>query len=165
MKASEQKFLRLIREHRNTVYTVCYMFSKDEEEVRDLFQEVMANLWLGFGKFAGRSSEKSWVYRVALNTCISVNRKERRRPATLSLNTSFNLFEDGDEDTRQVDQLHSSITRLQPVDRALVLLWLEDLSYEEIGQIIGITAKNVSVRLHRIKEQLKQMNSHGKDNS
>jgi len=152
-----------MREQRNTVYTVCYMFSKDEEEIRDLFQEVMANLWHGFEKFAGRSSERSWVYRVALNTCISVNRQQQRRPATLLLNTSFNLFEDRDEDTSQVTQLHNSIARLQPVDRALVLLWLENLSYEEIGQIIGITTKNVSVRLFRIKEQLKQMNSHGTD--
>ena len=163
MKETEQKYLQLIREQRTTIYTVCYMFSKDQEEVSDLFQEVLANLWHGFKKFAGRSDAKTWVYRVALNTCISQQRKKRSRLNTLPLKTSFNLFADNDEDTRQVDQLHRSISRLQPVDRALVLLWLEDLSYEEIGQIVGISTKNVSVRLYRIKEQLKKMNGHGRD--
>ena len=69
----------------------------------------------------------------------------------------INLFEDSDEDTRQVDLLHKRISRLQPFDRAIVLLWLENLSYEEIGQIVGITTKNVSVRLYRIREQLKNI--------
>jgi RNA polymerase sigma-70 factor (ECF subfamily) len=71
----------------------------------------------------------------------------------------INLFEDNDEDTRQVDMLHKRISRLQPFDRAIVLLWLESLPYEEIGQIVGITAKNVSLRLHRIRKQLKQMSN------
>ena len=69
----------------------------------------------------------------------------------------INLFEDRDTDTQQVDLLHQRISRLKPFDRAIVLLWLENLSYEEIGQIVGISTKNVSVRLFRIKEQLKQM--------
>ena len=72
---------------------------------------------------------------------------------------NINLFEDRDEDTRQVDMLHRRISKLQPFDRAIVLLWLENLSYDEIGQIVGITAKNVSVRLFRIREQLKNMKS------
>jgi RNA polymerase sigma-70 factor (ECF subfamily) len=71
----------------------------------------------------------------------------------------INLFKDTDNDTQQVSMLHQRISRLQPFDRAIVLLWLENLSYEEIGQIVGITTKNVSVRLYRIKEQLKNMSN------
>ena len=134
------------------------MFSKDDDEVNDLFQEVLINLWKGYDSFGHRSDIRTWIYRVALNTCISLDRK-KRRSATVRLAMDINLFEDRDEDTRQVDMLHKRISRLQPFDRAIVLLWLEDLSYEEIGQIVGISTKNVSVRLFRIREQLKNMSN------
>ena len=158
MDQLEQRFEQTLKEQKNTIFTVCYMFSKDEDEVNDLFQEVLINLWNGYEGFEHRSDIRSWVYRVALNTCISYDRKKRRTTAE-RLNMNINLFEDRDEDTRQVDMLHKRISKLQPFDRAIVLLWLENLSYEEIGQIVGITTKNVSVRLFRIREQLKNMSN------
>lgn len=99
---------------------------------------------------------RGWIYRVALNTCISLDRNKRRRK-TVSLTMDVNFFDPQEERAQRVDQLHRRIARLQPFDRAIVLLWLEDLSYDEIGQILGITAKNVSVRLVRIREQMKKM--------
>lgn len=158
MTDTERQFAKTVREHKSTIYTVCYMFSKDDDEVNDLFQEVLINLWKGYDSFGHRSDIRTWIYRVALNTCISLDRKKRRSPA-VRLAMDINLFEDRDEDTRQVDLLHKRIQRLQPFDRAIVLLWLEDLSYEEIGQIVGISTKNVSVRLFRIREQLKNMSN------
>ena len=158
MTTLETKFAQTVAEHKSTIYTVCYMFSKDEDEVNDLFQETLVNLWKGFEGFEQRSDIKTWIYRIALNTCISLERKKKRTP-TVRLSMDINLFKDRDEDTRQVDMLHKRISKLQPFDRAIVLLWLEELSYEEIGQIVGITAKNVSVRLYRIKEQLKNMSN------
>ncbi len=158
MTDTERQFAKTVREHKSTIYTVCYMFSKDDDEVNDLFQEVLINLWKGYESFGHRSDIRTWIYRVALNTCISMDRK-KRRSATVRLAMDINLFEDRDEDTRQVDLLHKRIQRLQPFDRAIVLLWLEDLSYEEIGQIVGISTKNVSVRLFRIREQLKNMSN------
>ena len=159
MTTTERQFAQTVAEHKNTIYTVCYMFSQDADEVNDLFQEVLINLWTGFEDFEHRSDIKTWIYRVALNTCISIDRK-KKRSATVPLDMDINLFEDNDEDTRQVDMLHQRISKLQPFDRAIVLLWLENLSYEEIGQIVGISSKNVSVRLVRIKEQLKQLSNH-----
>ena len=158
MTDTERQFAKTVREHKSTIYTVCYMFSKDDDEVNDLFQEVLINLWKGYDSFGHRSDIRTWIYRVALNTCISLDRK-KRRSATVRLTMDINLFEDRDEDTRQVDMLHKRISKLQPFDRAIVLLWLEDLSYEEIGQIVGISTKNVSVRLFRIREQLKNMSN------
>ena len=158
MTTLEKQFAQTVAEHKSTIYTVCYMFSKDVDEVNDLFQEALVNLWKGFEGFEHRSDIKSWLYRVTLNTCISLERKKRRSPVE-RLNMDINLFEDRDEDTRQVDRLHQRISKLQPFDRAIVLLWLENLSYEEIGLIVGISAKNVSVRLYRIKEQLKNMSN------
>ena len=158
MTDTERQFAKTVREHKSTIYTVCYMFSKDDDEVNDLFQEVLFTLWKGYDSFGHRSDIRTWIYRVALNTCISLDRK-KRRSGTVRLAMDINLFEDRDEDTRQVDLLHKRISRLQPFDRAIVLLWLEDLSYEEIGQIVGISTKNVSVRLFRIREQLKNMSN------
>jgi RNA polymerase sigma-70 factor (ECF subfamily) len=166
MNALEQKFAQTVKEQKSTIYTVCYMFSKDADEVNDLFQETLINLWKGFESFENRSDIRTWIYRVALNTCISVDRKKRRNPLSFlkgkdeqRLSMGINLFEDRDEDTRQVDMLHKRIAKLQPFDRAIVLLWLENLPYEEIGQIVGISTKNVSVRLFRIREQLKNMSN------
>ena len=158
MTQLEQQFTQTIKQHKSTIYTVCYMFSQDADEVNDLFQEVLVNLWKGFEGFEQRSDIRTWIYRVALNTCISLDRKKRRQ-ATARLSMDINLFEDRDEDTRQVDMLHERIAKLQPFDRAIVLLWLENLPYDEIGQIVGISAKNVGVRLYRIREQLKQSNN------
>ncbi len=156
MTTKEQQFAQTITEHKGTIYTVCYMFSKDTEEVNDLFQETLVNLWKGFDGFENRSNIRTWIYRVALNTCITLDRKKKRAAAT-NLSMDINLFEDSDTDTQQVDLLHSRISKLKPFDRAIVLLWLENLSYEEIGLIVGISAKAVGVRLFRIKEQLKKM--------
>jgi RNA polymerase sigma-70 factor (ECF subfamily) len=156
MTTKEQQFEQTVTEHKNTIYMVCYMFSNDSEEVNDLFQETLINLWKGFDSFENRSDIRTWIYRVALNTCITLDRKNRRTTAT-TLSMDINLFKDNDADTQQVDILHHRISKLKPFDRAIVLLWLENLSYEEIGQIVGISTKNVSVRLFRIKEQLKKM--------
>ncbi len=154
----EQRFASIVREHKSTIYTVCYMFSKDEDEVNDLFQEVLINIWKGLPSFEQRSSARTWIYRVSLNTCISAERQKAKR-TTVPLSLDINLFEDQDADSRQIQMLNRRIGRLGPFDRAIILLWLENMSYEEIGQVVGISAKNVSVRLYRIKEQLKQMSN------
>lgn len=159
MKELELEFARVVREHKGTIYTVCYMFSNDADEVADLYQDILMNLWKGFPKFRGESNVRTWIYRVSLNTCISAERKNRRKVETLPLSLDINLFEDSDDDAKQVQMLRERITKLGPFDRAIVLLWLENISYDEIGSIVGISPKNVSVRLVRIREQLKKMSN------
>ena len=157
MEAKEQHFRKLIKEHKDRIYTVCYMFSDDNDEVADLFQEVLINIWQGIDSFKGEAQLSTWIWRVATNTCITYDRKRNRRVPTIPLTMDINLFADQDEDSRQIRQLYERINRLGYLDRALVLLWLENLTYEEIGQITGLTAKNVSVKLVRIRQQLKNM--------
>lgn len=157
MESLETKFAEMVRENKSTIFTVCYMFSKDQEEVNDLFQEVLINLWKGFASFKGESDIKTWIYRVSLNTCISFERKKKHE--VLPLEMDVNLYDDRDDDTRQIKTLYHRINRLGVFDRAIVLLWLENLSYDEIASIVGISVKNVSVRLVRIKEQLKNMSN------
>ena len=158
MDDDQKQFSVMVRQNKNTIFTVCYMFSKDQEEVNDLFQEVLIRLWQGFDNYKGNSKERTWIYRVALNTCISFDRKKRRHNKK-QVYMGDDLFGCNEHDSQQTEVLHKRITRLRPLDRAIVLLWLEDISYEEIGSIIGITAKNVSVRLYRIREPLKNMSN------
>ena len=156
MNTKEQEFEQLARTHKATIYAVCYLFSKDQDEVADLFQECLMNLWKSWAGYEGRSDVKTWVYRVSLNVCVSLDRK-RKRLSTVPLTMDINPYEEDNQNSRQMELLRQRINLLPPIDRAIVLLWLENMSYEEIGDIVGITAKNVSVRLVRIKEQLKKM--------
>ena len=155
MKADEKAFEQIVATHKRAIYTVCYMFSKNEDEVNDLFQDTLVNLWKGMGTFKEQCKLETWIYRVALNTCISQERKKKRKSERIPAEMDIRLYDDQDADTLQVQMLHKRIGRLGLVDRAIVLLWLEDLSYEEIGHIVGISAKHVGVKLYRIKELLK----------
>lgn len=157
MKSLEKQFTRMVREHQQTIYIVCYMFSKDRSEVEELYQEILIALWKSLPQFEGRSSERTWIWRISLNTCISIDRKKRRHTTPLPLEIGVDLYDTTDRDTKQIRQLHERINRLGMFDRAIILLWLENMSYEEIGAIVGISEKHVSVRLYRIKEQLKNM--------
>ena len=159
MKEKELEFNRIVKANKAAIFTVCYLFSKDQDEVNDLFQETLINLWRGFDGFQGKCGVKTWIWRVSLNTCLTFERKKKRRVDTLPLTMDINLFTDTDDDTRQVQMLYRRINKLGMLDRAIILLWLENMSYEEIGEIIGISTKNVSVKLVRIKEQLKKMSN------
>lgn len=161
MDQLETEFTRLVKEHKSTIYTVCLMFSEDKDEVEDMVQETLINMWRGFEKFEARSNPRTWVWRIAMNTCISSDRKKSRHSDEVTSLDRIGIaradVSNESQDDKQIRQLHERIHKLGVFDRAIVLLWLEDLSYDEIGQIVGISAKNVSVRLVRIREQLKNM--------
>ena len=154
-----EKFAQLVREHKSTIYTVCYMFSHDEDEVNDLFQETLINMWKGIDSFREESKISTWIYRVALNTCLLQERKKKKEVKKVPLTMDVNFFEDNDANSTQVRMLHQRIGKLGLVDRALVMMWLEGMNYEEIGAVMGISAQNVGVKLFRIKEQLKRTQS------
>ena len=113
--------------------------------------------WQGYDRFRGDSNVRTWVYRVSLNTCISYKRKKRVR--TMPLDLSPDILNDSTPIGRQNMLLHERITRLEPFDRAIILLWLEDMSYEEIAAIVGITVKALAVRLVRIRQKLISLNN------
>ena len=143
----EEFFNQLVRENKSTIYTVCYMFSQDEDEVNDLFQETLINIWKGIDGFREESKVSTWIYRVALNTCLLQERKKKKEVQRVPLKMDVNFFEDNDANAAQVRQLHQRIGQLGLVDRAIVMLWLEGMSYEEIGSVMGISAQNVGVKL------------------
>lgn len=161
MKNLEQEFTRMVKEQKSTIYTVCMMFSDNADEVDDMVQETLINMWNGFERFENRSNPRTWIWRIAMNTCISFDRKRRRQSDTASSLSTIGISSvavtDESQNDKQICMLHDRIHKLGVFDRAIVLLWLEDLSYEEIGHIVGISAKNVGVRLVRIREALKNM--------
>ena len=155
MVINEKEFEHLIKEHKRQIYTVCYMFSKDEDEISDLFQEILINIWRGIQNFQGEKYISTWIWKVSFNTCINASRKAKKENKRIPLDVDINLYEDMDTESMQIRQLHDKIGQLGYIDRSLVLLWLENLSYDEIGAILGITANNVAVKLLRIKEKMR----------
>ena len=159
MENIELQFTRMVKEYRKTIYTVCYFFSKDTEEVNDLYQEILINLWKGFPNYRGESSLKTWIWRVSLNTCSNQERKKKSRIQTVSLSIDIDLYNDDDAGSRQIQMLYDRINRLDVFDRAIILLWLENMTYQDIADVVGISVSNVTTRLFRIKEQLKTMSN------
>lgn len=159
MDNKEQAFITMVGKYKKTIYTVCYFFSQDEEEVKDYFQEILINLWKGFEDFRGESSLKTWIWRVSLNTCTNQERKKKRSVQTVPLSVDIDLYNDTDTHSRQIQQLYDRISRLDVFDRAIILLWLENMSYQDIANVVGISLSAVTTRLFRIKEQLKSMSN------
>ena len=152
----ERQFEELVKQYKRTIYSVCYMFSSDTEEVNDLFQDVLVRLWLGFDQFGNKSGVNTWVYRVALNTAINSDKRAKRRPQIVPLSSDIDPYDPQDNSLEQVRQLHALINQLDVMDRGLILLWLEGIGYDEIAAIMGISVANVGIKLHRVKEKLIQ---------
>ena len=155
MKSEKEKqFDELVKQYKRTIYSVCYMFSRDNEEINDLFQDILVRLWLGFDQFKKRSGMNTWVYRIALNTAINSSKQAKHRPQTVPLSTDIDPYDPQDTSLEQIRQLYELIHQLDVMDRGLVMLWLEGIGYDEIAAIMGISVDNVGIKLFRIKEKL-----------
>ena len=137
------------------------MYANETDTPDDLFQEVVINLWKGFPDFRGESKIQTWMYRISLNTCITFLRKSGKRPITQTL-TDEHLEYTESGDMSAIKELYLLINQLNAFEKAIILLYLEDRSYDEIAQIVGITKINVGVRISRIKEKLTQMTNNQK---
>ncbi len=152
----EQRFLRLIDENRSIIYKVCYLYAKDEEHLKDLYQEMLINLWRGLANYKGEAKLTTWVYRVCINSCISFHRKHREPADTLPIETLVNTLPDGENRTAQLREMYRLINRLNALEKAIILLWLDERTYEEIAEVTGFTRNNIASKLKRIKEKLTQ---------
>ena len=156
----EKPFIALITEYQRVIYKVCYMYATDEYTLEELYQETVINLWKAFPQFKEHSKVSTWVYRIAMNTCISYFRKSSVRPTTIPITFHMETtLADDSEQSGYLRELYRMISQLGKLDRALILLWLEDKNYQEIADIIGITKANVAVKINRIKEKLKKMSN------
>lgn len=155
---SEKEFISLIDQHQRIIHKVCNLYRDAYADREDLFQEITLQAWKAFGSFRGDAKFSTWLYRVALNTAITFFRKEKRQPniyITESL-PDFRSNEPHDPIEDQVKAMYAAIGELSKIDKAIVMLYLEDYNYNDIGDIIGITANNVAVKMNRIKTRLRE---------
>jgi RNA polymerase sigma-70 factor (ECF subfamily) len=159
-KELEREFLDMIAAQKRIIYKVCYIYAKDQDDLNDLFQEVVLNLWKSFPHYRGESTVTTWVYRIAMNTCITFLRRSSTRLQTIPMTADVaSLVADEEGRTGQLQELYRLINRLGKLERALILLWLEERSYQEMADILGISKANVAVKLLRTKEKLKKMSN------
>ena len=160
MKAQQQEkeFIALVEEYKQVIYKVCYIYASDPENLNDLYQEVVINLWKAFPRFRGECKASTWVYRIGLNTCISFFRKSKSKPEVVPISVDLENFAEEEDKTAQLYELYRMINRLGQLEKSIILLYLEEKSYEEIAEITGLTLTNVATKLSRIKDKLKKMN-------
>lgn len=154
----EQEFLSVILEYKRVIYKVCYLYTSPNAPLNDLYQDVILNLWKAYPKFRKECKVSTWIYRIALNTCISFIRKEKNVPeiVTLTQETDW-LTEEHDPIHEMLRQLYRMINQLGQLDKSIILLYLEEKNYEEIAEITGLSATNIATKLSRIKDKLKRM--------
>ncbi len=154
---SEQEFINAVRDNQNIVHKVCNLYMQHDGDKEDLFQEILLNAWKGIKNFKGEAKFSTWLYRVALNTAITFYRKDQRKVAFSELNEQqVSVAENTQGEEDQMIAMYKAISTLSNIDKALVMLYLENYDYLEIGHIMGITANNVAVKMNRIKIKLKE---------
>ena len=155
--ASEKEFISLLNQHQKIVYKVCNLYMDRHSDREDLFQEITLQAWKAYGNFRGDAKFSTWLYRVALNTAITFFRKEKKKPEIFSTDIIPEQPEEADSlIEEQVKAMYAAIGDLSKIDKAIIMLYLEDYSYTEIGEMMGITANNVAVKMSRIKIKLKE---------
>lgn len=152
----DETFIEILNNHRGLIYKVCNLYCSDKEDRKDLFQEIVLQIWKSFKSFRHESSLSTWMYRIALNTAITHFKKEKRpinQPVSLT-GIEIPDINDSEEKEELLKQLFVAIEHLDKIEKSIVLLYLDDKSYEEISEITGLSKSNVGVRLNRIKTKL-----------
>ena len=159
-KDLENRFLLDFEENQNIVHKICSIYTTNKDAHNDLFQEITIQVWKNYAKFRGDSKFSTWMYRVALNTAISLYRKSTRKVKTQDFSAvSYKIESTPYDDTEEVqlNALYAAIHRLNDIEKALIFLYLEDKPYKEISETLGITNVNARVKMNRAKEKLKNI--------
>jgi RNA polymerase sigma-70 factor (ECF subfamily) len=155
----EIEFVTLVQEHQNLIHKICRLYSNGDAEHKDLFQEITIQLWKAYPKFRGDSKFSTWMYRVGINTAISLYRKSKRKILSYRFDdVSYKIPQTetyDDTQDQQLKSIYAAIKQFNDIDKAVIFLYLEDKSYKEISEMIGITEVNARVKMNRIKKKLK----------
>nr|WP_243870515.1 sigma-70 family RNA polymerase sigma factor [Salegentibacter sp. BDJ18] len=149
-----------MEKHQNIAHKICRIYTNDQDSHNDLFQEITIQLWKAYPKFRGEAKFSTWMYRVALNTAITLYRKKKRSIKTQDFDTvdfKIKAEEYDDETEQQLKVMYSAIQELNDIEKALVFLYLEDKNYRDISETLGITEVNARVKMNRVKTKLKNI--------
>jgi len=156
----EKNFLNDFEKNQNIVHKICRIYTKNQDQHNDLFQEITIQIWKNYAKFRGESKFSTWMYRVSLNTAISLYRKSSRSIKTQDFNdVSFKIKSVDYDDTKdkQLKALYNGIRELNDIEKALIFLYLEDKPYKEIAKTLGISEVNARVKMNRTKDKLRKI--------
>ena len=157
---TEKEFLELLKQHEGLIHKICHVYATDVLAKQDLFQEIVIQLWKSFESFRGESKVSTWMYRIALNTALTDQRKSKTK-ISLSF-IGLHKEEKADENDRGLEEenynlLYGAIAKLTEIEKAIVMLYLDDNSYEEMEEVLGISQGTLRVKMNRIKEKLRQI--------
>lgn len=159
-KELEHSFVKLLEEHQNIVHKVCRLYTNNQDAHNDLFQEITIQLWRAYPKFRGDSKFSTWMYRVGLNTAITLYRKRKRSIKTEGFDAlEFKIKAEAYDDTeeQQLKLMYKAIHKLNDIEKALIFLYLEDKDYAEISETLGISEVNARVKMNRTKKKLRTL--------
>ncbi|MFW2136807.1 sigma-70 family RNA polymerase sigma factor [Soonwooa sp.] len=159
MDSKQKEFSQLIKSNQGLIIKVSRLYTNSLEDEQDLFQEIVLQLWRSYDSFKGNSKISTWMYRVALNTAITLFRKRTKSPLTSELDEVHFEYEQEQDDEKQaqISLLYKVIKLLPNVERAIVMMYLDDISYKEIAETLGITEVNARVKMNRLKKTLKEL--------
>jgi len=165
MQNKDEIFKSVFFDYQDRIYRLVWSFLEDKNDLDDLFQSVLLKIWKNLDSFKNRSSLGTWIYRITVNTLIDFRRdKKRKQDITLKMEIENEKIQDEDQDIEQkmiknerLEILNYCIKQLSLIDRTLIVLYLEELKYSEIADVLGISEKNVSVKLARIKKKMNRM--------
>lgn len=159
MDSKQKEFSQLIKANQGLIIKVSRLYTNSLEDEQDLFQEIVLQLWRSYDSFKGNSKISTWMYRVALNTAITLFRKKTKSPLTSELDEIHFQYEQDQDDEKQaqISLLYKVIKLLPNVERAIVMMYLDDVSYKEISETLGITEVNARVKMNRLKKTLKEL--------
>jgi RNA polymerase sigma factor (sigma-70 family) len=159
MTPEQERFQNLLEDHKKILYKVCHSYCRNPGDRDDLAQEIIVQLWRSFGAFDQRVSFSTWMYRIALNVAISFYRRESTRTRHVVSGAEEHLLEAADESQSQSEEiqlLYQWIGELDPLNKALVLLYLDGNSYQEIADVLGISETNVATKISRMKQNMRE---------
>lgn len=152
----ERLFADTVRTHDAMIRRICLGYAHTTQDLEDLYQDVLVNIWRGLPDFKGQSSVRTWIYRITLNTCVSSIRLRSRRVEYTPIEGVIEVADDSAESHQAVNDLYECIATLTSVDKAIVMMWLDEYTYDEIAEIVGLNRNSVATRLHRAKQKLKR---------
>ncbi|KUG12898.1 RNA polymerase subunit sigma-70 [Elizabethkingia sp. HvH-WGS333] len=158
MGLKEKEFLEKIEKHKGMIFKISKMYLENQEDREDLFQEIIFQLWKSYQAFEGKSQFSTWLYRVSLNTAITFLKRDKKRTDKNELHENIDIEDEQNTDKElQTEFLYKAVQELNPIEKALIFLFLEGQNHKQISENMGITEVNARVKLNRTKEKLQQI--------